>query len=85
MSLVNSVRVGWVVIGSMEHKKTWRRCTLPTRVQVPWRTFANGRASVHVSGVTIVLEPLGSAKYDETVEQALRDAIFEKKQVCDVT
>lgn len=49
--------------------------------QVPWKTFASGRASLHVSGVTLVLEPLGSASYDDEIERALRDAIFAKKQV----
>lgn len=52
-------------------------------VQVPWKTFATRPSSVHISGVTIVLEPLGSANYDDAVEQALRDAVFAKKQVCD--
>lgn len=49
--------------------------------QVPWKTFASGRASLQISGVTLVLEPLGSANYDDEVERALRDAVFAKKQV----
>lgn len=51
-------------------------------MQVPWRRLAYGAASVHVSGVTLVLEPLGSANYDDEIERTLRDAIFAKKQVC---
>lgn len=50
-------------------------------VQVPWKTFASGKASLHVSGLTLVLEPLGSANYDDEIERGLRDAIFAKKQV----
>ncbi|CAM9113551.1 unnamed protein product, partial [Scytosiphon promiscuus] len=50
------------------------------RIQVPWKTFASGRASLHVSGLTLVLEPLGSANYDDEIERGLRDAIFAKKQ-----
>lgn len=49
--------------------------------QVPWKTFASGRASLHISGVTLVLEPLGSANYEDEIERALRHAIFAKKQV----
>ena len=49
--------------------------------QVPWKTFASGRASLRVSGVTLVLEPLGSANYEDEIERALRHAIFAKKQV----
>ncbi|CAM9283420.1 unnamed protein product, partial [Hapterophycus canaliculatus] len=49
-------------------------------LQVPWKTFASGRASLHVSGLTLVLEPLGSANYDDEIERGLRDAIFAKKQ-----
>lgn len=51
------------------------------RRQVPWKTFASGRASLHISGVTLVLEPLGSANYEDEIERALRHAIFAKKQV----
>lgn len=52
-----------------------------THPQVPWRTFSSHRASLHVSGVTLVLEPLASANYNDEIERALRDAIFAKKQV----
>lgn len=39
------------------------------------------KASLQVSGLTLVLEPLGSANYDDEIERGLRDAIFAKKQV----
>lgn len=52
-----------------------------TVVQVPWKTFATRPSKLHVSGVTLVLEPLGNANYDDAVEQELRDAVFAKKQV----
>lgn len=52
-----------------------------THTQVPWRTFSSRRASLHISGVTLVLEPLASANYNDEIERALRDAIFAKKQV----
>ncbi|CAM9723694.1 unnamed protein product, partial [Choristocarpus tenellus] len=50
------------------------------RLQVPWKTFASGRASLSVAGVTLVLEPLGNAIYDERIEEAIRAAVFAQKQ-----
>lgn len=60
-------------------RDAWYVCNMPQ--QVPWKTFASGRASLHISGVTLVLEPLGSANYKDEIERALRHAIFAKKQV----
>ncbi|CAN0257747.1 unnamed protein product, partial [Ectocarpus fasciculatus] len=50
------------------------------RIQVPWKSFGSMKASLQVSGLTLVLEPLGSANYDDEIERGLRDAIFAKKQ-----
>lgn len=57
------------------------RWLIHPRQQVPWKTFASGKASLQVSGLTLVLEPLGSTNYDDEIERGLRDAIFAKKQV----
>lgn len=59
----------------------WRDRPFDPRQQVPWKTFASGKASLQVSGLTLVLEPLGSTNYDDEIERGLRDAIFAKKQV----
>lgn len=56
-------------------------CVVCNWTQIPWKTFATGPSSAHILGVTLVLEPMESANYDEAVEQALRDAVFAKKQV----
>ncbi|CAM9839014.1 unnamed protein product, partial [Ascophyllum nodosum] len=39
-------------------------CVEFLRLEVPWKSFSSQRASLHISGVTLVLEPLGSVNYN---------------------
>lgn len=50
------------------------------QLQIPWRSFGNGRMGLTIEDLYLSLEPIGSAIYDENVEAAIRTIIRAQKQ-----